>query len=116
MVSEDPERRNNSEYSLDAIHRLAKSGNVNYGSPKVQRDVDNLDYSLEDVCECLQSLSNDNYYESVNYGDHKGWLDVYLCNWPLRSTESSVELYIKLKLNRDCITIVLASFHPEGSL
>jgi len=118
MVSEFPRRRKTSEYSLNAVHRLAANGKVAYGSNDVQKDIDNLRFSLDDVCNCLQSLSVEDYKQSVNYDDHKGWLDVYLCKWSLskNSSANTEKLYIKLKLNRDCITIVLASFHPEGAL
>ncbi len=118
MVSKPPERRNRNEYSLDAIHRLAAKGNVSYGSKDVQKDIDDLQYSLNDVCKCLESLSTDDYDKSINYGDHKGWLDVYLCKWTStqKSPAETKKLYIKLKLNKDCILIVLASFHPEGTI
>ena len=118
MVTSNPQKRNKIEYSLSAIHRIAGERNVVYGSRDVQRDVLNHDYSLEDVCQCLQSLRQEDYDESVHYGDKRGWLDVYRCRWPAPNSSTSTidDLYIKLKLNRDCITIVIASFHPEGTL
>lgn len=117
MVISDPQKRNGKEYSLDAIHRLAARQKVVYGSPDVLRDTANFGYSLEEVCLCLQNLKEENYHESVHY-DRGGWHDVYKCRWPAPN-QPAIEidhLYIKLKLNRDCITIVIASFHPEGTL
>jgi len=53
--------------------------------------------------------------ESICYEKYSGWFDVYHCAWQL-ADQPTDPLYLKLKLDRDCITIVLASFHREGSL
>lgn len=115
MVTRKSDRRNSPEYSLTRIKELASKGKVLYGSRDVQRDITNLTYSLSDVCDCLNSLEPDHYVESILYENMPSWLDVYLCTWQLEGGALD-PLYIKLKLDRDCITIVLASFHREGSL
>ena len=115
MVTPKSSRRNNPEYSLTRIKELASKGKVLYGSHDVQRDIVNLSYSLSDVCDCLNSLEPNHYVESILYENTPTWLDVYLCIWQ-KADGSRDPLYIKLKLNKDCITIVLASFHREGSL
>lgn len=117
MVTDNIQRRNRREFSLDAIQRLAADKAVAYGSRDVLRDTENHHYSKDDVCACLMNLKEENYHESIHYGDKKGWLDVYKCNWPAPLPNSSLvdDLYIKLKLNRDCILIVITSFHPEGT-
>ena len=115
MVTPKSIRRNNPEYSLQRIKELASKGKVHYGSKDVQRDITNLSYALSDVCDCLNSLEPDHYVESILYENVPSWLDVYLCSW--QKEGGSVDpLYIKLKLDKNCITIVLASFHREGSL
>ncbi len=111
-------RRNRSEHSIEAIHRLARQGQVAYGSQRVQDHIINyLGYSLKEVCDCLLGISEMDYKESIDYGDHKKWLDVYISSIsPPGKPKNDPPLYIKLKLNRDCTTLVLASFHPEGML
>lgn len=108
-------KRTNPEYSLTRIKELAAKSKVIYGSRDVQRDIANLSYSLSDVCDCLCTLEDRHYIESIRYEKASVWLDVYLCAWQLPDQQRD-PLYIKLKLNNDCIMIVLASFHREGSL
>ena len=108
-------RRSRSEHSLEAVQRLAKQRQVAYGSQRVQEHIVSLGYSIEDVCDCLMALTEHDYRESIHYGDHKGWLDVYVSPAsPPGKPSNNPHLYIKFKLNRDCVTVVLASFHPEG--
>ena len=75
-------------------------------------DVENLDFAPEDVHRCLQALEDTNFRGSVRYKGSKFLLDEYLvaCTG---QREISDNLYIKLKLNRDCVWIDLASFHRE---
>ncbi len=104
-----------SEYSLEAVRRLAGQEKVHYGSQRVLNHIVNLGYSKEDVCACLMGLTENEYRGSIDYGDHKGWLDVYISPVaPPGKPSNNPHLYIKFKLNRDCLTVVLASFHPEG--
>ena len=115
MVTQQEERRHRKEFSLNCIRELAAAGKVDYWSRDVSKDIENLSYSPDDVHACLASLTEDHYRESVNYGDRKGWLDVYHITYQ-SPTGHQDEMYIKLKLNRDCVTILLMSFHREGSL
>ena len=114
MVSDKEERRGKKEYSLDRIKELAEWGNVMYLSSRVTRHVENLGYSPDDVHKCLSCLEEENYDKSIRY-DGGPWLDIYLISYT-GSTGHTENLYIKLKLNRDCIVIQLASFHPEGAI
>ncbi|MBK5963166.1 hypothetical protein CCR95_03435 [Thiocystis minor] len=107
-----PERRNEAEYSLSRVRELAKLGCVSYGSKNVQRDIENLPYVLEDVQKCLQLLRDCHFHHTERYAPGEPWLDVYHVAYP-GPTGVVDELYIKLKLDRDCILVVLASFHRE---
>lgn len=113
MVIGKDETRNDREYSLDRIRELAKSGCVRYLSTRVQQDIENLEFSPNDVHQCLERLEDRHYQKSIKYVDRKHWLDIYhiTCQG---QTDNQDNLYIKLKLNRDCIWIELASFHKEG--
>lgn len=109
------EKRDKPEWSLTRIHDLAAQQAISYASSRVQRDTSNLGYSVESVCKCLSSLSADHFQHSVRYSDSEPWLDVYLVKYR-GPTDQDDPVYIKLKLNRDCILIVLCSFHLEGAL
>ncbi len=114
MVSEAEGRRDSKEYSLVRIKELAERGDVIYLSKRVTKHIENLSFSPEDVHKCLSCLDEENYRGTVRY-DGKPWLDEYLISYT-GSTGHTDDLYIKLKLNRDCVVIQLASFHREGAL
>lgn len=106
----DKERRTTAEYSLSRVHELAAHGSVSYVSRKVQVDVANLSYAPEDVHKCLQTLNDGHFHHAERYPPGKVWFDVYLIFYP-GPTGDLDELYVKLKLDRDCIVVDLASFH-----
>lgn len=107
-----PERRSEAEYSLSRVCELAKQGCVRYGGRNVQRDIENLSYAPEDVQKCLQLLTDCHFHHAERYAPGGPWLDVYHVAYP-GPTGVVDELYVKLKLDRDCILVVLASFHRE---
>ncbi len=117
MVSREPVRRHKSESSLDRIRLLAGSEkNVIFASDRVTTTTTNLGYSLLDVCLCLRALTDAHYSESLLYPDTKAWLDVYLITWSKPNSSFTDSLYIKLKLDRNCMNIIIMSFHLEGAL
>jgi len=109
------EKRNKPEWSLTRIHDLAARQAIVYGSSRVQNTTGNLCYGIESVCECLSRLTLDHFQHAVRYSDIEPWLDVYRIKYR-GPTDHDDLLYIKLKLNRDCILIVVCSFHLEGAL
>jgi hypothetical protein len=115
MVTLYVEKRRKAEWSLDRIHELAAQQSINYASSRVQNTTGNLGYSVEAVCECLSKLTSNDFQHAVRYGESDPWLDVYQIKY-LGPTAYEDSLYIKLRLNRDCILIVLCSFHLEGAL
>jgi hypothetical protein len=76
---------------------------VVYFGGNVQKDIDALGLEHDDVCARLSSLQPSHYDHSIKYGSFDLWLDVYLIGG----------LYVKLKLDRKCLNVVLHSFHPE---
>jgi MqsR (Motility quorum-sensing regulator) toxin of toxin-antitoxin system len=113
MVSPAPERKNQPEYSLEAVHRNAGFMQVIYSSDRVQRHIENLDLSLDDVCVCLGSLQAGDFAHSERYDEDQRWHDVYKLKYRF-SDEQLDDLYIKFRLTGDCVYIDLCSFHPEG--
>lgn len=99
-----------SQYNLDEMYEKAKTDSIIYG-PSVERDTVNYGYSREDVCDCLCSLTKNDFKETKKYNEDDGTtllLDVYLITF---STPSNVnyDLYIKFRLKG---WIYLQSFHP----
>lgn len=99
-------------YSLARIIELAKQGKVRYLSTTVEHQAEDLSFSPEDVHMCLASLTEDHFHHSVKYASQKSWMDIYYIECRGQSHHQD-QLYIKLKLNRDCIWIYLASFHQK---
>ena len=111
MVTPNPEKRTTREYSLDAIHRLARSKSVPL-SGKPLRDSENLGHTLDSICECLLGLEPRHYHESVNYHNKLGWFDIYKLRWPAPTKHNQFDdLYIKLRLDRNISYLILNSFH-----
>lgn len=107
------ETRDEPEYSLDGVHRMAAFQQVQFMSRRIQGHLDRLGYGLEDVCGRLAELSRSNFHHSERYHDDTRWHDVYLLPHPIPG-DASVRLYIKFRVSRDCVWIELCSCHPEG--
>lgn len=104
------ERKPTAEYSLRRIHELAAAGKVAYAGRIVERDIENLGYDPDYVARCLQTLNQCHFQESIRYGSTTPWMDVYRTKYPGPKGDLD-DLYIKLKLDRDCVLISLNSFH-----
>jgi len=116
MVTNGTERRNSPSCNLQRIQELASQGMVAYGGSKVESDISNLRYLHEDVCECLKVLAPEDFSHAERYGPKQVWLDVYKTSMEFTDERGRIftdELYIKLKLDEGCVTVVLMSFHPE---
>lgn len=113
VTPEESETKRDCEYSLEAVHRLAKFRQVSFTSTRVQRHVANLEYGFDDVCDRLCELSPAHFHESVRYDVHRPWHDVYLLPHPMPGFPDE-RLYIKFRVTRDFVLLELCSFHPEG--
>lgn len=111
MVTDITERRDRPEYSLTRIHELARQRSVFYVG-NAERDAANLSYGLDDVSECIESLTSKDFRHSERYNRVGAWRDVYFVRY-CGPTNCVDELYIKLRLDRDCIFIYLDSFHQQ---
>ncbi|MDZ7788918.1 MAG: type II toxin-antitoxin system MqsR family toxin [Xanthomonadales bacterium] len=104
------EKKQSPDYSLDAIRRLASFGQIEYRGKKVPRDVATLGMDLNEVCLCLQTLQEHQFAHSIRYDNFLRWHDVYKMRYQTRD-DRSLDLYIKLRLDRECVVIELCSFH-----
>jgi len=100
-------------YALERVHELASRQAVQYQRPgRVETDIDNLGYTLDDVCACLRALESEDFRESVQYTPGKRWHDVYRLRW--RSRDGATDpLYIQFHLGHDCLVLILCSFHRD---
>lgn len=96
-------------YDLTRVVEAAIAGHVSYAR-RVQIDFQELGYSFADVCQCIASLTVEDYRGSVVYDGVE--LDVYHPRFS--GPEGQVdELYVKL-FERSRATVpqvVLGSFH-----
>lgn len=104
------EKKDAPEYSLDGIRRLAEFRQVEYRGKKVLRDIASLGLDLEEVCLCLQTLQPHHFAHAVRYDNFPRWHDVYKTRYRTRD-DRELDLYVKLRLSRDCVVIELCSFH-----
>lgn len=81
-----------------------------FASTRVQNDIANIDYGIEDVCNCLSSLTEEHFINAEKYPGSRRWLDVYRIQWRLSGRDYD-DLYIKLSLDNNCLIIELRSFH-----
>ncbi len=115
MVTPFTETRNYPAYDLTQVIALAKAGSVGYRSSSVVKDRDNLNYSHQDVCDCLAMLTDKEFDRSGRYEGIPGWCDVYKLS-VTGPTKHDDDLYIKFRLARGCLTVTLWSFHVEGQM
>ncbi len=100
-------------YSLDKIIDAAKKQNIIYGGRKVNRDISNLGYTLNEVAQCITQLQSHHYQKTLEFSNEniKEIFDVYIIKF-LICDEKQDTIYIKLRLlESGQIYIKLGSFH-----
>lgn len=102
-------------YNLEQVKKAAQEGSIEYRGRKVQRDIDNLNYSRSDVTQCILQLSDNNFSKTITHKNDPHPDDVYHFNY-IRLDEDGDELppdrlYIKFRLIDDYLEIDLGSFH-----
>ena len=98
------------EYNLNSIHEVARLKKINYNGRKVQLDILNLDYELEDVARCLLQLTEDDFHRTHQF-DNNRVFDAYRCQYKKSPDASTDDLYIKLRLTDDLLLLEIGSFH-----
>ena len=99
-------------YDLDIVRELAKRKAIEYRGPKVRLNIAVLGYDLNDVADCITQLTCRDFHKSTKYKSGE-FDDIYKCIYTKTNNEETVkdELFIKLSLYKDCLTIDLGSFH-----
>jgi hypothetical protein len=96
-------------YNLDEMRQAASKQRINYAGRKVNKDIANLGYTLQDVVNCIVSLTVKDFKESVTYPEKS--YDVYIKD--VVQTEQTDRVYMKLRLeeNGEIKILEIGSFH-----
>lgn len=99
-------------YDLETVRQLASQGHIQYAGRRVQLDIQNLNYELNDVLNCLCTLLGNDFCHTENYDGERQ--DVYKTRYQLAgSNQHEDELYIKLLIQNNQVCIQLCSFHLQ---
>lgn len=101
-------------YNLDSIREAATQQNIRYKGRRVNTQITELGYTLDDVSDCISSLTISNFSKTIHFPDSGEVFDVYLKRCQ-REEELPALIYIKLRLLEtgeiQINQIELASFH-----
>ncbi|QEP43512.1 hypothetical protein D5085_10470 [Ectothiorhodospiraceae bacterium BW-2] len=101
------------QYNLEDVKTAAIASRIEYRGLKVQRDIANLGYDINDVIDCLMHLSPANFRKTHYYDDGSLPDDDYIFRYTrcVDDEETTDKLYVKFCLVDDCLMIDLGSFH-----
>ena len=98
-------------YNLESLQKAAKNELIILGN-QASIKIEELEYSLEEVCRAIVNIKQNEYWKSIPYVDERTRndisCDVYKTIFQ-RSSGKTVNLYIKLRLSASGY-IFLASF------
>ena len=98
-------------YDLNDIKAAAENKRIEYSGRKVQRDIGNLDYVLEDVLDCLMKLDEKDFNKSGSYEDGNPGYDSYVTKYYKDGRANADIIFIKFRLIDRNVIIDLMSFH-----
>ena len=92
-------------FNLEQVREAAEQHRIQYKGRKVQKDITNLGYTLNEVADYISSLTEHDFKETKQYDD-KTVHDVYIKTLTDR-------IYIKLRLldNQHIQIVEIGSFH-----
>ena len=99
------------EYDLKFVKTAVTNSKIEYRGWLVQRDIANLGYKLEDVCDCLLTLREDDFDKTHYYEDGVPPDDSYIFHHTKQYSERKDELYIKFCLLNEFLILEIGSFH-----
>lgn len=121
MVREFTETKDRPSYDLALLQALAEADQIVYASVRnIEGWLDRLGYSHENLRSCIAMLSVDEFIKSGRYAIDASrftfWMDVYRLKCLYTPDEPDAEprrddLYIKLSLSGDCVSVTVHSFH-----
>ena len=126
MVRQFTERKQKASYDLALLQRLAAADAITYAGIEVEKCLLRLGYSHDHLRQCIANLKPGDFEVSgrYTYGKkpvrHTVWMDVYRYKCTYYPNDDSNDnpraddLYIKLSLSGDCVTVTVQSFHEWG--
>src|SRR5699024_5092624 len=101
-------------YNLEEVRNAARLGNVEYRGLKVSRDIANLGYEFDHVCQCLLQLTTADFHKTHRY-ENGSEDDAYCLRSlnPVSEEQEFDDLYIKFRLIGCHVSISLGSFHLQ---
>ncbi len=127
MVREFTERKQTASYDLVLLQRLAAADAIIYAGREVEKCLLRLKYSHDHLRQCIANLRSEDFHVSGRYAiegtkpvRYTFWMDVYRyqCTYYPRDDSNDDprddDLYIKLSLSGDCVTVTVQSFHEWG--
>lgn len=109
-------RKAAANFDLSRVQRAMRDGQYQF-EKSCRRDLDNLGYSDEELCDCVCSLTSRHFHKAYDHTDTGIVLDAYRTSWRRYSEELAQwvvdDLYIKFRLFEDAngSVVLLASFH-----
>ena len=98
-------------YDIDKIIVAAKQKNIIYGGRKINQDIANLGYTLDEVSNCIAQLRPEHHQKIWTSDDNAHIFDVYIINFSPRESQTDL-IYMKLRLLANGqIQVGLGSFH-----
>ena len=98
-------------YDLEKIIVAAKQKNIIYGGRKINQDIANLGYTLDEVSNCIAQLRPEHHQKIWTNDDNTCIFDVYIINFSPRESQTD-SIYMKLRLlENGQIQVGLGSFH-----
>jgi len=97
-------------YPLDDIRAAADQHRVHYEGRKVNSDIRNLGYTLENVAHCISGLQTKHFQKSLKY--ENACYDVYIRDFRQGEDKPADRIYMKLRLlDTGQLEISIGSFH-----
>jgi hypothetical protein len=98
-------------YDLEKIIVAAKQRNIVYGGRKVNQDIANLGYTLDEVSDCIAQLRPEHHQKIWVSDDNSSVFDVYIIRFSPKEGQID-SIYMKLRLLKNGqIQVGLGSFH-----
>ena len=97
-------------YALDDIRTAAENRRIRYDGRKVNSNIRDLGYTLDDVARCVAGLKQENFRKSLAYSN--AVYDVYIGRCYRPQTRDADDIYMKLRvLDTGELSVGIGSFH-----
>jgi hypothetical protein len=97
-------------YALDDIRKAAENRRIRYDGRKVNSNIRDLGYTLDDVARCIVGLKHEDFRKSLTYSNVV--YDVYIGQCHCPKNLNTDDIYMKLRvLGTGELSVGIGSFH-----